>query len=81
MAVSWVLDRLENYARYEVGRKVIPATWGIRLFSHDVYLCAALANVEATFRESLEGLEGRGDEQCMAVLRDYCTFKQMAGYK
>jgi hypothetical protein len=81
MALLWVLDCLESYARYEVGRKVIPATWGIGLFGREAYLRAALANVEVTFWESLEGLEARGDEQCVAVLRDYRTFKQMAVYK
>jgi len=81
MALLSVLDRLESYARYEVGRKVVPATEGIRLFSREAYLSAALANVEGTFWESMEGLEARVDEQCVAVLRDYRTFKQMAVYK
>jgi hypothetical protein len=37
--------------------------------------------VEVTFWESLEDLEPRIDKQCVAVLREYCTFKKMAVYK
>ena len=81
MALPWVLERLESYACYEVGRKVIPATGCIRLFGREASLGAALANVEVTFWESLEGLEARIDGQCVVVLRDYRTFKQMAVYE
>jgi hypothetical protein len=81
MALPWVLDRLESYACYEVRRKVIPATGSIRLFGREAYLSVALANVEVTFWERLQGLEARVDEQCVAALRDYRTFQQMAVYK
>jgi len=81
MALPWVLERLESYACYEVGHQVIPATGTIRLFGRDAYLRPALANVEVTFWESLAGLEARIDGQCVVVLRDYRTFKQMAVYE
>jgi transposase InsO family protein len=81
MALPWVLDRLESYACYEVGRKVIPATGNLRLFGRDAYLDAALGGAEVTFFESLEGLEARLNGQCVAVLRDYRTFKQMTCYR
>jgi transposase InsO family protein len=76
-----LLDRLESYACYEMGRKIIPATGSIRLFGRDAYVGAALASVEVTFFESLEGLEARINGQCMALLRDYRTFRQMSCYE
>jgi transposase InsO family protein len=81
MALPWVLERLERYASYEMGCKVIPATGRIRLFGRDACLGAALANVEVTFWESVEGLEARVNGQCIAVLREYRTFRQMTVYR
>jgi transposase InsO family protein len=72
-----VLDRLESYARYEIGRKIIPATGRIRLLGRDAYVGKMAANAEVTFCESLNGLEAWINGQCVAVLRDYRTFKQM----
>jgi hypothetical protein len=81
MALPAVLERLESYACYEVGRKIISATGHFRLFGRDAYVGMAWANVEVTFFESLEGLEARRNGQCVAVLRDYRTFKQMTCYR
>jgi hypothetical protein len=81
MALPWVLDQLESYACYEVGCKMIPATGCIRLFGRNASLGAVLANVEVTFWESLTGLEARVNGQCVVVLREYRTFKQMAVYR
>jgi hypothetical protein len=53
-----VLERLESYACYEIGRKTIPATGSIRLFGRDAYL-GTMAGREVTFFESLEGLEAQ----------------------
>jgi transposase InsO family protein len=75
--LSAVLDRLESYARYEIGRKTIPATGRIRLLGRNAYVGKMTANVEVTFFESLEGLEAWVNGQCVAVLKDYRTFKQM----
>jgi hypothetical protein len=72
---------LESYACYEVGHQVIPATGTIRLFGRDAYLDAALGGVRGTFCESLEGLEARLNGRCVAVLREYRTFKQMTCYR
>ena len=70
-----MLERLESYASYEIGRKTIPATGSIRLFGRDAYL-GTMAGREVTFFESLEGLEARFNGEC-AVLKNYRTFKQM----
>jgi transposase InsO family protein len=76
-----VLDRLESYACYEIGRKSIPGTGSIRLFGRDAHLGATCANLEVTFVETLEGLEARLSGQCVAVLKDYRTFMQMASFR
>ena len=76
-----VLARLESYAAYEMGHKVIPATGCLRLFGREAHVGAALANVAVVFWESLEGLEVRRNGQCVAVLRDYRTFRQMTLYR
>ncbi len=81
MALPAVLERLESCACYETGRKSIPKTGIIRLFGRDAHLGTDLANLEITFFESLEGLEARHNGQCLAVLRDYRTFRQMLCYR
>ena len=81
MALPWVLDRLESYACYEVGRKVIPATGNIRLFGRDAYLDATLGGVEVTFCETLEGLEARVDGQCVTLLRGYRDMRQLTSWQ
>jgi transposase InsO family protein len=78
VAVPVVLERLESYARYEIGRKTIPATGRIRLLGRNAYIGKRAANIEVTFFESLDGLEAWINGQCVAVLRDYRTLKQIA---
>ena len=73
-----VLERLESYARYKVGRKTIPATGRIRLLGRNAYIGKRAANIEVTFFESLDGLEAWINGQSVAVLRDYRTLKQIA---
>ena len=81
MADADVLARLESSAAYEMGHKVIPATGRIRLLGREAHVGAALANVDVVFWESLEGLEVRHNGQCVALLRDYRTFRQMTVYR
>jgi hypothetical protein len=76
-----VLDQLESYASYEIGRRTLSAVGGLRMFNRDAHVDEALAKREVVFFESLEGLEARIDGQCVAVLRDYRTYKQMAYYR
>lgn len=77
MALPAVLERLETYACYAIGPKIIPATSKLRLFGRDAHLDRNLANVEVTLFESLAGLEARLGDQCVAILKDYRSFKQM----
>ena len=75
MALPAVLERLESYTCYEIGRKTIPSSGMIRLFNRDAHL-RTMAGREVTFFESLEGLEARGDGKCV-VLKDFRTFRQI----
>jgi hypothetical protein len=81
LADAEVLAHLESDAAYEMGQKVIPATGRIRLFGREAYVGTALANVNVAFWESLEGLEVRHQGHCVAVLREYRTFRQMLLYR
>jgi hypothetical protein len=78
-----VLERLDSYACYEIGRKIIPATGRIRMFGRNAHIGKIWANVEVTFFESLEGLEARlnGQWRGVAVLKDYRSFRQMPPYR
>jgi transposase InsO family protein len=80
-ASSDVLDQLESYARYEVGRRTLSAAGSLRIFNREAHVDERLANREAVFFESLEGLEARVDGQSVAVLRDYRTYRQMVAYR
>jgi hypothetical protein len=51
------------------------------MFGREAYVGAALARIEGTFFESLDGLEARMNGQCVAVLRNYRTFRQMPSYE
>jgi hypothetical protein len=81
MALPWVLDRLESYASYEVGCKVIPPTGNIRLFGRNAYLDVTLAGVEVTFCETLAGLEARVEGQCVMLLRGYRDMRQLSSWQ
>jgi len=73
-----VLESLENCACYEIGRKRLSSTGCFRLFGRDAHVGAMWADSDVTLYESLDGLEARRDGQCLAILRDYRTFKQIA---
>jgi transposase InsO family protein len=81
MAVPWVLDHLESYAVYEVSRRVLPPSGCIRMCNRDVYLDTALAGVEVTFFETLEGLEARVDGQCVGLLRGYRDLRKLPAWE
>lgn len=80
-ASSEILENLESYASYEVGRKVVPSSGKIRMFDRDAILGTSLANVEVTFFETLDGLEARVDGLCVMILREYRTCLQLISYR
>jgi hypothetical protein len=69
-----VLERLETAARYEMGRKRVPASGALQMFRRQVYLDATLGGQEVTMYETLDGLEIRSADQHGYLLRHYRTW-------
>jgi len=78
VALPSVLEPLEQYACYEMGRKHLSPTGCFRLLGREAHVGEGYADGEVTLYESLDGLEARREGQCLAILRDYRTFKQIA---
>jgi transposase InsO family protein len=79
MALPWVLEQLERYAQYEMARKVVSPRGCIRLLGRAAFIDTALAGVEVTLHETLEGVEVRMDGHCGYILRDYAALRQLHG--
>jgi len=71
MAVPWVLDSLEQYARYPMMQKRVTSEGCLNLFRRQVYLDRALRDQVVTFYETVEGLEVRGTRHWVYLLREY----------
>ena len=71
MALPWVLDQLESYARYEWGHKRATEAGCLRLWNRHLYLDEALAGQRVTCYETLDGFEVRSADQQVYLLRDY----------
>jgi len=71
MAVPWVLDSLEQYARYPMMQKRVTPAGCLGLFRRQVYLDIALRGKEVTCYETVEGLEVRGTRHRVYLLREY----------
>jgi hypothetical protein len=71
MAVPWVLDSLEEYARYPMMQKRVTPEGCLGLFRRQVYLEVALRGKEVTCYETVEGLEVRRSQHRVYLLRGY----------
>jgi transposase InsO family protein len=71
MAVPWVLDTLEEYARYPLLQKPVSPAGCLSLFRRQVYLDVALRSQVVTCYETIHGLEARGSNQQVYLLRGY----------
>ncbi len=71
MAVPWVLDTLEQYARYPMMQKKVTPEGCLGLFRRRVYLDVALSGQYVTCYETGDGLEARGANQQVYLLREY----------
>jgi Integrase core domain len=71
MAVPWVLDSLEQYARYPLMQKRVTPEGCLNLFRRQVYLDRALRNQMVTCYETVEGLEVRETRHRVYLLREY----------
>ncbi|MBM3224306.1 MAG: hypothetical protein FJZ47_10935 [Candidatus Tectomicrobia bacterium] len=71
MAVPWVLDTLEAYARYPLRQKPVFSTGHLNLFRRQVYLDVALRGQVVMCYATVHGLEARGAPQPIYLLRQY----------
>ncbi len=71
MAVPWVLDMLEEYARYPMMQKRVTPEGCLGLFRRQVYLDVALSGQSVTCYETVDGLEVRGANHRVYLLREY----------
>ena len=71
MAVPWVLDTLEEYARYPLLQKPVSPVGCLSLFRRQVYLDVALSGQSVTCYETVDGLEVRGANHRVYLLREY----------
>jgi len=81
MALPWVLEKIEAYARYEWGHKRVTEAGCLRLLSRHLYLDAALAGQRVTCYETLDGFEVRSADQQVYLLPDYRKWLKLAGWK
>jgi len=73
-----LLDKLESFASYEVGRKIISTGGCIRMFGRSVRVGAEFAGFEVTFFETLEGLEARLGDKRIGLLKNYRDLRQLS---
>ena len=71
MAVPWILDALEEYARYLLMQKPVSPEGCLSLFRRQVYLDVALSGQVVMCYETVQGLEVRGANQQVYLLREY----------
>jgi transposase InsO family protein len=71
MAVPWVLDSLEEYARYPMMQKRVTPEGCLGLFRRQVYLDVALSGQYVMCYETVDGLEARGANQRVYLLQEY----------
>jgi transposase InsO family protein/transposase len=71
MAVPWILDTLEQHARYKMMQKKVTPEGALRLFRRYVYLDTALRGQHVTCYETVDGLEAWSADQQVYLLREY----------
>jgi transposase InsO family protein len=71
MAVPWILDTLEQHARYKMMQKKVTPEGALRLFRRHVYLNATLGGQYVTCYETVDGLEAWSANQQVYLLREY----------
>ena len=79
MAVPWVLDTLEEYARYPMMQKKVTPEGCLGLFRRQVYLDVARRGKGVTCYETVEGLEVRRATHRVSLLREYRRWQNRYG--
>jgi transposase InsO family protein len=71
VALPEVLDRLEEFACYQVSRTIIASDGTVPVLGRKGYVGQEFTGVEITLVETLAGLEARVGDQCIGVLWEY----------
>jgi hypothetical protein len=73
-----MLDRLESYAVYELGRQKVNRDGSIRVLRRSAQLDGKACGQEVTMYETLRGLEARTQEGRWYLFADYQRFRQLS---
>jgi hypothetical protein len=73
-----LLDQLESYACYEVGRQQVKRDGSIRVLGRRAQLDVRACGQEVTLYETLRGLEATTEEGRWYLFPDYQVFRQLS---
>jgi hypothetical protein len=77
-APAHLLDQLERYATYEVGRQTVKMDGSIRVLGRSAQLDVRACGQEVTMYETLRGLEAKTEEGRWYLFPDYQLFRQLS---
>jgi transposase InsO family protein len=77
-APAYLLDRLERYAVYKIGRQKVNVDGSIRVLGRPAQLDGRLGGQEVTVYETLRGLEAETQEGRWYLFPDYQCFRQLS---
>jgi hypothetical protein len=77
-APAHILDRLESYAVYEIGRQKVKVDGSIQVLGRPAQLDGRLCGQEMTMYETLRGLEAKTQEGRWYLFPDYQRFRQLS---
>jgi transposase InsO family protein len=76
-APAHILDQLERYASYEIGRQTVRMDGSIRVLGRSAQLDGRLCGQEVTSYETLRGMEAQTQEGRWYLFADYRLFRQL----
>jgi transposase InsO family protein len=77
-APAYLLDRLESYAVYKIGRQKVNVDGAMRVLGRPAQLDGRLGGQEVTVYETLRGLEAETQEGRWYLFPDYQRFRQLS---
>jgi hypothetical protein len=72
-----ILDQLESYAIYEMGRQMVRMDGSIRVRGCSAQLDGRLCGQEVTMYETLQGMKAKTQEGRWYLFPDYWLFRQL----
>jgi hypothetical protein len=76
-APAHILDNLESYASYQMGRQMVRMDGSIRVLGRSAQLDGRLYGQEVTIYETLQGMEVKTQEGRWYLFPDYRLFRQL----